>query len=741
MPFDSGHIRWLACHFVFLGTLAGLTARHKRITLAATVVVAGLATLFGAGVAGRLSPVGLEDPSSESSQANALVAHATGNEPLPGFIVLLTTGAKAKKSGTENKHTVSVMLEQLSVALRIHKIEKLIRTDREVGKMQSALDTGPNFVSRDGSLTYIIVQFRGRSERNHVEAARRLAGKLDHLPGVKLGGADLVTWQASNIISQDARHAELIAFPILLLLLLFFFRGVVAAMLPMILGASAIVMAQAGLRLAAEFFSISALVLIVVTALGIGLAIDYSLLIVSRFREELALTSNVHEALERTMSTAGRTVLFSALTVIAAFGSLFVLPQPFFYSMGLGGGLVTALVCVAALVVLPALLALLGPRINNLAPAWLQRSAHAAAQPALTSRWYRLAMGVMRRPFIVALCAATLLIALGAPAIGIKLTMPSMSTMPASTSVRQVSDTLSADFKLDPNRTSEVVTVGATSPQLTRYRRTLRELPGVGYVPPTQHLAHNTAAVYVTSAAGAMSDSAQQLVRGIRALPAPFETKVTGPTPTFLDLKASLDRHLAIGALLIALTTFLFIFLLTGSVVLPLKVLLMNMLTVVATVGVLVLIFQDGILQDLVGRSNENALEITQPVVLIAIIFGISTDYGVFLIDRIREIHEAGSSNEQAVARGLERTGRITTTAALLLCVAIGSLVTSRIVAAREISLGLVVAVLLDATVVRALLVPALMRILNERNWWSPAPLRHVHARIWGQLAPGVEHD
>ena len=726
---------------MFLGRLAALDVRRAKLILATAVVVAALGAVFGTGAASRFTPAGLEDPISQGAQAHNLSLRATVNEPIPGFIVLLRTGVAPRKSATENSSDTKVILEQLSVALRIHHVEQAIKADPDVGQMRSALDAGTIFVSRDGTLTYITVQFRSGSERAHVEAARRLANRLDHLPGVTLGGSDLATLQATSIGEQDARHAELLAFPVLLLLLLWFFRGFVAAALPLILAIVAVALTQAGLRLATELVSISALVLPVITVLGLGLAIDYSLLIVSRFREEISHASSVSKALERTIATAGRTDFFSSLTVLSAFSALLFLRHPFFYWLGLGGWLVTTFVCITALTVLPALLALLGPRVNSLAPAWLQRSSGIIAQPVLTGRWYRLALAVMRRPALVAVGVAALLIAISIPALGVKLIMPGMSTMPVATSVRQVDDALSTDFKTDPTRTSEIVIANATRQQLANYRRSLRRLPGVTTVFPVQHLHKHVDVIYVSSAQSEWSGSAQALVRHIRALPFPDQTRVTGATAAFIDLKASLRQHLLLCAFLIALTTCLSIFLLTGSVVLPLKTLLMNILAAAATVGILVLVFQDGFLHQLLGHPGTGAIEIVEPIAIVAIIFGISTDYGVFLIDRIREVHDAGSSNEQAIALGLERTGRVTTTAALLLCVAIGSLVTSRIAAAREISLGISAAVLLDATAIRALLVPALMRILGERNWWSPALLRHVHARISGQLAPSLEAE
>jgi RND superfamily putative drug exporter len=711
---------------VFLGALAAFAVRRARVILATALVLVVGGALLGTGAASRLTPAGLEDPSSQSYQANALVARATHNEALPGLIVLVSLDSSLKKSDSKS---VKALIEGLTVALRLHPIEKLIDADPEVGKLQGILDVGGRFLSRNGSLTYLTVQFRAGSEREHVQAARGLAARLSHLRGVRVGGVDLTTWQASTVVNEDARRAELLAFPLLFLLLLWFFRGLVAAALPIVIAASAIALTAGCLRLATQVLSISALVVSVVTALGLGLAIDYCLLIVSRFREELrSAPGDLPGALERTMKTAGRTVLFSGSTVISAFASLLVLPQPFFYSMAIGGALVTLLVCIAALTVLPALLVVLGPRVNALSPRWLQRSADTVARPVLSGRWYRFALIVMRRPIAIAAAAGGLMLALGAPALGMKLTMPSMSTMPVSTSVRQVSDALSSNFKMDPNRTIEVVAAGATRKQLSSYRQTLRALHGVSTITPVQHLNSKTAAIYLATTAAATSGEAQRLVRRIRSLGPPFQTKVTGATAIFVDLKASLASHLIAAALLVALTTCIAIFLLTGSVILPPKTLLMNALTGAATLGILVLVFQDGRLGGLLG-SNPGAIEVVQPLFLVAVLFGLSTDYGVFLIDRIRETHEAGASNEQAIALGLERTGRITTTAALLLCVAIGSLVSSRIVAAREISLGISAAVLLDATVVRALLVPALMRLLGEANWWSPKPLRLIYAR------------
>jgi RND superfamily putative drug exporter len=391
---------------------------------------------------------------------------------------------------------------------------------------------------------------------------------------------------------------------------------------------------------------------------------------------------------------------------------------------------------------MPALLLLLGPRVNALSPQWLQRSAGAISRPVLAGRWYRLAMAVMRRPVTVAVCAAAFLVLLGAPVLGIKLSaIGSASALPTSTSTRQVSDTIAANFKLDPEHVIEVVSAHATNSQLSRYRRALEHLPGQVTNSPFQRLKRHVAVMYIEPKGEAAGAQAQQLVTRIRDMPVPFERKVGGPAATFVDMKATMISNLLVVLIIVTVTTGLAVFLLTGSVVLPPKTVLMNTLTVTAALGVLVLVFQKGDPHWLLGSSSLGSVAVIQPVLLVAIAWGLSTDYGVFLLDRIREIHEDGASNEQAIALGLERTGRITTTAALLLCVAIGSLVTSRLPNARELAVAIVSAVLLDATVVRALLVPALMRLLGEANWWSPAPVRKLHRRLTRRSASRRAED
>jgi hypothetical protein len=444
---------------------ATLTPRRARILLAAAAAVVALAALFGAGIVHHLSPLGIANPSSESAKADKLLERGTGYESPPGIIALLDLGPP----GHHRKGSTAADMEALTRGFKVHKLQEAIERDHHVGEVQSTLDVGNAVISRNQRFTYLIVRFRPGSELTHSEEGISLVNRLRHWPGVKFGSADIGAPQSNEVLEQDLQHAEMLSFPLLLLLTIWFFRGLVAALLPVALGGTAIALMRAGLRLATYFLPISGLALGIVTALGVGLAIDYSLLIVSRFREELASSPDVHSAVTRTMATAGRTVLFSAATVVMAMGSLLVLPQQVFYSMGIGGILTALLVCLAALTILPALLLLLGPRVNALSPKWLQHSASTISRPVLAGRWYRLATAVMRRPVIVAVCASAFLLLLAAPVLGIKLSaIGSATALPTSTSTRQVSDTIAAGFKLDPEHVIEVATANATNSQLSR---------------------------------------------------------------------------------------------------------------------------------------------------------------------------------------------------------------------------------------------------------------------------------
>jgi uncharacterized membrane protein YdfJ with MMPL/SSD domain len=701
-----------------LSRLTALALRRARPILLATLALAAVAAVLGAGVGKRLDPYEAAGAATPSAAAAQKIERATGLELGAGVLALVRAPAG--------------VYTRAGRAL-VRRIERAIAVDPEVGRVRSFLDGGDEaraLVSRDATMTYLAVWLRRGSAKHHQQAAEDLSGRLRHIPGLTLGGTDLAFVWGDETVQHDLRRAQLIALPILLVLLLVFFRGVVAGLLPLALGGLSILLTELALRLASGVTSISVFTLSLVSALGLGLAIDYSLLIVSRYREELAATpGDPPAALHRTMASAGRTVCFSAATVAATLAALLVFPQPYFFSMGLGGALVVLLTCAAAVLVLPAMLALLGHRVNALAPAWLQASdTHRTPKSAEEGRWYRLAKLVMRRPVPVALVAATVLLVLASPVLGIALTTSTASTLPRTASPRQVGDALRRDFPTGLSQNVLILATGAHGHALGRYRAQLQRLADVASLAPPVRLSRRLELLEVAPATSALSPASQGLIGRIQALRAPFPVALTGQTAGFVDLEQSLAAHLPLGAALVIAVTAIALLLMTGSAILPLKTLVMNALTVGAAYGIIVLVFQHGRLQGVLGYEDPRAIDITQPVVMLAVVLGLSTDYGVFLLDRIRELHRAGLPNEQAIALGLERTGRIITAAALMLCVAIGSIATSQMVEVKEVSFGIAAAILLDATVVRSLLVPALMRLLGELNWWMPGWRRQTGA-------------
>ncbi len=390
---------------------------------------------------------------------------------------------------------------------------------------------------------------------------------------------------------------------------------------------------------------------------------------------------------------------------------------------------------------LPAVLALLGTRINSGAPRFLKRRSEEADQPVTSGFWYRLSNAVMRRPGVVAATTAAVLVIVALPALGINFTSVDASVLPTSASARQVSDTIDRDF---PTDVSEPIYVAIDAPdtpeaqaELTAYAERLRGLPHAAVVTPPAAVGGDAWRIDVYADAPSLDQSTQDLVAAVRDTPAPYPTLVGGLSASFVDQQESLAAHLPYAIAVIAATTIVALFLMTGSVILPIKAVLMNVLTLGATLGLMVWIFQDGRLEGLLSYDSSGALDLTQPILLGAMAFGLSTDYAVFLLSRIKEAHDAGMGNRESVAIGLQRTGRIVTAAALLFAVAIGAFATSEITLIKELGVGTAMAVLIDATIIRALLVPSLMALLGDWNWWAPRPLRRFHQRFgWSESGP-----
>jgi uncharacterized membrane protein YdfJ with MMPL/SSD domain len=694
--------------FAALTSLA--TRRPKRVVVVAVLVVVA-AAVAGSSVADRLDPYAADDPATESVQADALLERA-GVGAGVDVVALVDTPRGVNTP---------------EARARVAGVARELRAEPDVGGVVTFEQGGRALVARDGRSTYVAASLRPGADEN--DAGERLIDRFEGHEGLTLGGFAVASPQVNEQVSEDLARAELLAFPLLFLLSFLFFRSVVAALLPLLVGGMAIVLTLFGLRIGSELGSISVFALNVTTGLGLGLAIDYSLFIVSRYREELANVGPGAEAIRRTLATAGRTVLFSSVTVAAALGSLLLFPQRFLYSMGIGGMMVAVLAGAVALVVLPAVLALLGPRVNALAPRRLQRAAQADARPAQSGAWYRLSRAVMRRPGTIAAGSAALLIAMGIPFLGLKVTAVDASVLPESSSARQVDIALKRDF--DVRRTTPITLVAEAppGPALDRYLDRVREVPGVLDV-GTPRTRDGLTLVDAVPRAPVLSEESQQAVRDVRGLDPPFEVLSRGQTAALVDLKESLVNHLPAALAVLMGATLVALFLMTGSLVLPIKALVMNLLTMSAAFGLLVLIFQDGRFERLLDYTSQGALEATQPIFLFAVAFGLSTDYGVFLLARIKEARDAGLPNDEAVAIGLERTGRIVTAAALLFSVAVGAFATSELIFIKELGIGTALAVLIDATIIRALLVPSLMKLLGDWNWWAPRPLARLHARF-----------
>jgi RND superfamily putative drug exporter len=415
------------------------------------------------------------------------------------------------------------------------------------------------------------------------------------------------------------------------------------------------------------------------------------------------------------------------VTVAGALAALAIFPQRFLYSMGIGGALVALAAALISLTVLPAVLALLGERVNSLSPKFLQRRAEADSRPASEGFWYRLSRTIMRIPGRIAFASAAFLIVLGIPFFSINFTSVDAQVLPEDTSARMVDNVLRSEFPPFHDTPVQLYAEGSAA-EVEAIADEARRLDEVAEVLPPQQLEGNAWAIEVVSADPPLADQSQNLVADLRGIDS--TTLVTGFTANFVDLQDSLVEHLPLVLAMVCLVTFIVLFLMTGSVVLPIKQLLMNFLGLSAVFGILVLIFQDGRFEGLLGYDSQGGLESTQPLLLFAVAFGLSTDYGVFLLSRIKEARDGGASDSEAVAIGLERTGRIVTAAALLFCIAIGSFVTSEIIFIKQVGLGTALAVLIDATIIRALLVPSLMELLGKWNWWAPAPLRRLHRRI-----------
>ncbi len=695
-------------------------SRRRRLTLVITLLFVAFAGAWGTGVFGQLSSGDNFTPPSSQSQREANAADQVFGRN-DADVVVLYRSATMTVTDPAYRQAVTAALNRLPRA--------------DVAKVTTYWSTGsPRLVSTDRHSTYAVLQLTGADD-----AARHKTYDAikDDLAPAGLGAAGVTARAGGNVamevavnneVSANIAKAEGFSMPVLLILLLVIFGSLAAASLPLAIGGIAILGSFTVLRLLTMVTTVSVYSLNITTILGVGLGIDYGLFMVTRFREELHRQPTVEQAVARTVATAGRTVAVSGVTVAVALTSLMLFPVDFLRSMGYGGVATVAVDVLAALIVLPALLAVLGHRVNALR---IRRSVRRPPRDEASGAWYRLARSVMRRPLVYVSVITIALLALGAPFLRISWGGTDARTLPAASAVRQVSEALDSQFPAGSTDPIEALITGASgSAAVTSYLHRVDAIPGVTGAQVTGTRGDVTR-VDVGYTPPPVSSAARHMVSQIRALapPAGAAVLVGGSAAGLVDELASLGSVLPWMALLVCLSTFVLLFLAFGSVVLPVKAIVMNVLSLGATFGVVVWIFQWGHLSGLLRFTATGSIDPTMPILMAAVIFGLSMDYEVFLLSRIRERYDQTGDNTVAVAAGLQRTGGVITSLALLLIIVVGAFSASGITFIKLMGVGMIVALVVDATVVRVLLVPATMRLLGRANWWAPRPLRRLYAR------------
>jgi RND superfamily putative drug exporter len=724
--------------------LGRFVARDYRWILCGGVFVAIVAAIFGASVEKQLSTGGFADPSSESSRASAALQREfhTG---VPNLVVLV--GAR---EGSVDDPAVAAAGRTLTAELA---------AEAGVDSVTSYWQQGPGspLRSSDGRQALIVAYVPGDADAVRT-VSRRLSARYEHGTGamsVAFTGSGVVASQVSDQSARDLRTAEIITAPIIAIMLLVIFRGLVAAALPLVVGGFAVLGTLLVLRLLSSFTEVSVFAVNITTGLGLGLGVDYSLFMVSRYREEVNGGRSRDAALDRTLQTAGRTVAFSAVTVAVALASMLVFPLTFLRSFAYAGAAVVALAALGAIVLLPALIKLIGPRIEF--------GALPRRQPADDDRgfWYRRARWVMRRPLTVVVVVTTILVVLGLPVLHLRIGDDDARVLPPSSSASRAAAAIKAGFPGNEGSPIVVVSQGpgegprqgrtgaAEQPgAVAAYAAALSRLPGIarvdavtGHYSAGRQIAGPDAAsarfaggsgvwFSVVSSVEPVSPAGDALVHRIRELPSPFPVLVGGAAADLVDAKAVVATYLPYALGIIVVATFVLLFLMIGSLLIPAKALVLNVLSLGATFGALVFVFQDGHLSGLLDFTPTGTVGIRIPVLLFCLSFGLSMDYEVFLLSRIKESYDLSGDNDEAVAVGLEQTGGIVTAAALLLAVVLGAFVTSGITTIKAIGLGVTLALLVDALLIRTALVPAFMKLAGWANWWAPRSLRRLHLLV-----------
>ncbi|GIF77513.1 MMPL family transporter [Asanoa siamensis] len=671
-------------------SLARFSVRRPVIVLVIWLAVVGAGFTVGIGVFERLvGSVGVV-PGSESDRATTLQEDLA---PSPEEITAVVSGVTATDP---------------AVTAAVDRVSASVRAMPGVAEVSPPI---PSPVTGQAVAFTVTMAFGDGADEVAAQAAERIRSDLGGIGMITVTGGSLSEDEFSEQAASDVARAEIFSTPVLLLLLLIVFGGLLAAGLPLLIAVVGVGGTFGVLFAFSQVTDVSVYSIQIVTMLAVGLAVDYALLVVYRFREERAVDPEVGPAVLRTAASAGRTVFFSGLTVAVALAGLTVFPDPFLRSMGIAGTAVVVLDLLAALTLLPALLTLFGKRIKPRAP-----------RPAGVGVFARLARVVQRRPAVTALTVLAAMLFIAIPVLDMRLSAGDPRLLPTSTDTRTLYDEMAVHYP-DEIRPDEVATVVAAAPDsaaVLSLRASIETMPGVREVEVTA-IGDRTLVE-----ADVDEDFQQAVATAVRDLPTPVETLVGGDTARLIDYRGMLADRLPWAIALVALGTLVLLFLFTGSILLPIKAVLTNLLSIGAALGAVVWVFQQGNL----GLPELDGTNLTVPVLVAAIAFGLSVDYEVFLLSRMRERWLAGADPSTAVAEGLQLTGRIVTAAAALLAIVFAGFVAGGFVPIRAIGLGLVLAVILDATIVRMLLVPATMTLLGRYNWWAPAWLARFHSRF-----------
>jgi putative drug exporter of the RND superfamily len=724
-----------------LTRLAWLIVRRRRPVLALSGLFLLGAVALGSGAFGVLEDGGFEDPAAESTRASdAFEGRFDAGAP---NLVLLTESSTGSVDDPQAAADGAVLTDALAGWPDVTEVESYW-----------SVGGAPGLRSVDGDKALVLAYVTG-DEDAVVDDVRETLGGTHGVLDVMVGGEEAVDNEIASTVESSLGRAELIAIPLTLIVLVFVFRSVVAASLPLLVGVTAITGTLFALFVLGSLTDVSIYSINLTTALGLGLAIDYSLFIVSRFREELSRGLAVHHAVVRSVETAGRTVAISALTVAVSLSALLIFPLYFLRSFAYAGIAVVLLAMLSSLVTLPALLAVLGHRVESRR----ERRGTATGSDETDRFWHRVATAVMRRPLPIALGVTALLLLLGTPFLRLAVGLPDERVLPESSEARQVSERLQADFPGDNAEAFPIVVERADDPAaLAAYATDVTMIDGVARVegpdgvyrdggvvgdgsPGSERYMRDGAAwLEVVPNVPLQSGAGEQLVEDIRSIEPGFETLVGGSAAELLDTKDSLLARLPWALAIIAVTTLVLLFLMTGSVLIPIKALVLNLLSLTATFGMMVWVFQDGNLSGLLDFTATGRIDSSTPILMFCIAFGLSMDYEVFLLSRIKEEHDRTGANAQSVAVGLERTGRIVSAAAALLAITFIAFGTADVSFLKLFGVGLAVAVLMDATVIRGLLVPAFMRVAGPANWWAPPALQRIHHRL-GIAEARAGHD